>query len=309
MRAMPESSSLRWFAAFLAVVAALAGVEIYSLVAHNRERAAAVPQATAPRQSDGGRTDRGDRFAGRARRCSVRASPSRAGRSTRRAFATVEVRADGRAFAARIGIPRHDVAKANPAIADNANGGYEFTGDFATYRMPAGADRRVLSVVAVARDGRESVLGTRSLIEPSATDALVRVQGEGRNAVLSPARAVRCRSGRRSGARHGVRAVPLADGARRLSRADPLLAHDQGRRGGLRRSIPTGMRRASAASGASATIPSMACSPTRGPSGCRCWSRSTAASGPTRSATFRRGTSTTSSSRTRATANGTSATR
>src|SRR3954447_7848792 len=41
-------SSMRWFTAFLSVVAVLAGIEIYALVAHNRERAAAPPAVTAP---------------------------------------------------------------------------------------------------------------------------------------------------------------------------------------------------------------------------------------------------------------------
>jgi hypothetical protein len=166
MRAMP-GSSLRWFAAFLAVVAAIAGVEIYSLVAPNRERAAAVPQAASPAKATA---------AGPIGAIDSPADEAMLGPRVTLAgwtldpagIRTVEIRADGRAFAARTGIPRPDVAQANPGVADNANGGYEFTGDFATYRMPAGADRRVLSVVAVARDGRESVLGTRSLIEPSA---------------------------------------------------------------------------------------------------------------------------------------------
>lgn len=81
----------------------------------------------------------------------------------------VEIRIDGKAYPARIGIARPDVAKVRTDIRDNANGGYEFTGDFAPLFAPFGApDRLQLAVVAIAKDGRESVLGTRSLIDPRA---------------------------------------------------------------------------------------------------------------------------------------------
>jgi hypothetical protein len=166
MRAM-RSGSLRWFLGFLAVVAAIAGFEIYSLVAHNRERAASAPKTeTATRSAAKGPIGDIDATSGEALvgpRVTLSGwalDPS--------GIRAVEVRVGGRAFAATTGISRPDVAKAKPDIPNNTRAGYEFTGDFSVYPAPAGADRRTLSVVAVASDGRETVLGTRSLIEPSA---------------------------------------------------------------------------------------------------------------------------------------------
>ena len=80
----------------------------------------------------------------------------------------VEVRLDGHAFAAKTGIARPDVVAARPDLPANANGGFEFTGDFSAHPAPAGVDRRTLAIVAVASDGRETVLGRRSLVEPAA---------------------------------------------------------------------------------------------------------------------------------------------
>ncbi|HET9045435.1 MAG TPA: hypothetical protein VFO33_00650, partial [Casimicrobiaceae bacterium] len=45
---------------------------------------------------------------------------------------------------------------------------FEFTGDLTSHPAPPGTDRRVLSVVAIAKDGRETVLGKRSVIDPAA---------------------------------------------------------------------------------------------------------------------------------------------
>jgi len=172
MQSKPEapktaSGTLRWFAAFLAVVAAVAGFEIYSLVAHNRERAGvaveAVSPAKAPSAGPIGSVDSPQDEAVAGPRVTVSGwALDPAG------IRAVEIRVDGKVFAARTGIPRPDVAKLKSDIPDNAKGGYEFVGDFSQYRLPAGVDRRVLSVVAVAKDGRETVLGTRSLIEPEA---------------------------------------------------------------------------------------------------------------------------------------------
>lgn len=165
-RRAAAGSSLHWFAGFLAVVAAIAGFEIYSLVAHNRERAPVVAPVAAPVKVAAGPF--GD----------IDAPPGEAvvgPRVTISGWALdaagirgVEVRLDGRKFAARTGIARPDVPKARPELPANANGGFEFTGDFSDYPAPAGADRRVLSIVAVATDGRETLLGRRSLVEPAA---------------------------------------------------------------------------------------------------------------------------------------------
>ncbi len=81
---------------------------------------------------------------------------------------SVEIRVDGKRFAAKYGLARPDVAVAAPGFPDAGTAGFEFEGDFSSYPAPPGVDRRQLSIVAIAKDGRESVLGTRNLIEPTA---------------------------------------------------------------------------------------------------------------------------------------------
>ena len=78
----------------------------------------------------------------------------------------VEIRLDGTAFQARIGLQREDVADVRPGYPDNPLGGFEFIGDFGDCPAPPGIDRRRLSIVAVAGDGSETLLGERTLIEP-----------------------------------------------------------------------------------------------------------------------------------------------
>jgi hypothetical protein len=80
----------------------------------------------------------------------------------------VEIRVDGHAYAAQLGIARADVAQARPDLAGNASAGFEFSGDFSSHPASSGVDRRRLAIVAVARDGRETLLAQRSLIEPAA---------------------------------------------------------------------------------------------------------------------------------------------
>jgi len=179
MRAMPRGQSYRddprfqsgstlgWFAGFLAIVAAIAGFEIYSLVAHNRERAAALPVASAPAASEAARPE--GAIDAPAAEAIVGPRIVVSGWALAPAgIKTVEIRIDGHAFAARIGIERADVGKAKPAMADNARGGYEWSGDLAALPAATGTDRRTMSIVAVAKDGRETVLGTRSVIDPAA---------------------------------------------------------------------------------------------------------------------------------------------
>ena len=160
--------SLRYFVAFLALVAGIAGFEMYALFAHNRERAAAVPSAPAPARIAGPVGDidapAGEAIVGPRVTISGWALDPAGVRS-------VEIRLDGRAFAAKIGIARPDVAKVKPEITGNANGGFEFTGDFSAHPPPPGVDRRTLSIVAIAKDGREAVIGRRSLIDPAALSA------------------------------------------------------------------------------------------------------------------------------------------
>jgi len=77
----------------------------------------------------------------------------------------VEVRLDGMTFAARFGLPRHDVAEVRPGYPDNPNGGFEFSGSLAACTAAPHVDRRRLAIVAVARDGSETLLGERTLVE------------------------------------------------------------------------------------------------------------------------------------------------
>ncbi|MET0440764.1 MAG: hypothetical protein ABW071_02150, partial [Casimicrobiaceae bacterium] len=84
---------MRWFTAFLSIVAVLAGIEIYALVAHNRERAASAPTVAGPRLTVSG--------------WALDPAGVRA----------VEIRIAGHAYKARTGIARPDVAKAKPEVA------------------------------------------------------------------------------------------------------------------------------------------------------------------------------------------------
>ncbi|CAG1007692.1 hypothetical protein BURK1_03432 [Burkholderiales bacterium] len=79
-------------------------------------------------------------------------------------IARVEVRVDDRVFEARYGLPREDVAKEKPGFPDNPNGGFTFEGDFADLAPM----RHDIAVVAIARNGRNTVLARRSLIPPDA---------------------------------------------------------------------------------------------------------------------------------------------
>ncbi|MFO1304197.1 MAG: hypothetical protein U1F54_10720 [Burkholderiales bacterium] len=164
-----SGSSMRWFTAFLSVVAVLAGIEIYALVAHQRERTAlapAPPPQAAPATALPGPEGSIDAPAGE-----IAAGP----RLTVSGWAldpagvrAVEIRIAGHAYPARTGIARPDVAAARPNIANNAASGFEWSGDVAALPAPPGADRRAIDVVAIASDGRERVLGTRWYVDPAA---------------------------------------------------------------------------------------------------------------------------------------------
>jgi len=83
-------------------------------------------------------------------------------------IARVEIRLDTLRFNANIGVARADVAKVKPGFPQSARSGFDFVGDFTPHPAAPGVDRRILSVVAVAQDGRESVLARKSVIEPAA---------------------------------------------------------------------------------------------------------------------------------------------
>ncbi len=77
----------------------------------------------------------------------------------------VEVRVDGRSYVAHYGIGRPDVAAVKPGYPDSAAAGFEFTGDFSQLDLV----RHAVSVVAIDRSGRETILARKSLIPPQAT--------------------------------------------------------------------------------------------------------------------------------------------
>ena len=68
---------------------------------------------------------------------------------------------------ARIGLPRPDVAEARPGYPDNPNGGFACDIDLRAHEAPQGVERRRLSIVAIGRDGAETTLGERTVIERS----------------------------------------------------------------------------------------------------------------------------------------------
>jgi hypothetical protein len=80
----------------------------------------------------------------------------------------VEIRLDALRFNANVGLARPDVAEVKAAFPQSAHSGFDFVGNFTPYPAAPGVDRRILSVVAVAQDGRESVLARKSVIEPAA---------------------------------------------------------------------------------------------------------------------------------------------
>src|SRR6266540_2381864 len=77
----------------------------------------------------------------------------------------VELRIDGLTYAsARLGLPRADVAAARPAYPNAPNAGFTFGGEL-TGLLPI---RHELTVVAIARDRRETVLARRSVVSSAA---------------------------------------------------------------------------------------------------------------------------------------------
>ena len=114
----------RAFAVFLAVVAAVAGFEIWSLVAHNRERASAptatTAPATAPVSAPVAAGPIGDIDAPTAEAVVGPRITISGGRSTPMGVRTVEIRVDDIRFTATMGVARPDVAQAKPGYAGNA---------------------------------------------------------------------------------------------------------------------------------------------------------------------------------------------
>jgi len=99
----------------------------------------------------------------------------------------VELRLPDVTVNATTGIARNDVAQAKPGFPQSANGGFEFTGDLPPSPSLPVADRRTLTIVAVANDGRETVLGVKSVIDPAALSRWRAIAGKGPDYHLLPA--------------------------------------------------------------------------------------------------------------------------
>jgi len=80
----------------------------------------------------------------------------------------VELRMDGVVLTARFGMPRHDVADVRPGYPDNPDSGFEFDARLDAHPPPPGVDRRRMTIVALAHDGSEMLLGERTLVESRA---------------------------------------------------------------------------------------------------------------------------------------------
>ncbi len=151
-----------WFLAVLAIVGAIAAVEFYALSKHGRVGIAPPSAVTLPAEPIGA--------------IDVPAAPAIAAPNVALSgwalapggLRTVEIRVDALRFPARFGIARPDVARLKPGYPDGENSGFEWNGDLSVHPAPPGVDRRTLTVVAIARDGREAVLGTRDVVDPAA---------------------------------------------------------------------------------------------------------------------------------------------
>jgi hypothetical protein len=76
----------------------------------------------------------------------------------------IEIRLDGRAYPARYGVARPDVAQIKPGYPDSAEPGFSFEGNF----EPIEPARHEITVIAVNRQGGETVLARKSLLPPAA---------------------------------------------------------------------------------------------------------------------------------------------
>jgi len=177
----PRWSTTRVFALVLAAMGALASVEFYALWRAHAERAApplaaAAPAAVAPAAAAPAAAPQRDIAQ------DIQGSLDNPGAEAvvgpritlsgwalaRPSLRAVEIRIDGRTFAAATGIARPDVAAVKREFADADRAGFEFTGDLSQYPVATGVDRREVTVIAIAGDGRERELARRSVIEPAA---------------------------------------------------------------------------------------------------------------------------------------------
>jgi len=160
-----RASTARIFAIAFTVVALLTGAEFYALWRQGRHETPAIvqPLPAVPAPEGAIDTPTADAVVGPHLTITGWAL-DRAG------IKAVEVRIGAEKFAARLGVARADVAQAKGDFPDNTHAGFEFAGDLTSHPAPPGVDQRMATVVAVANDGREAILGQRRVIVASALE-------------------------------------------------------------------------------------------------------------------------------------------
>lgn len=82
-------------------------------------------------------------------------------------IAGIEVRCNGARLGARYGLPRADVASVHPGFPDTERCGFDFDGDLALSIGAFVLPRQRVEFVAITRDGRETLLAVKSLVDHS----------------------------------------------------------------------------------------------------------------------------------------------
>lgn len=82
-------------------------------------------------------------------------------------IAAVEIRCNGARLAARYGLLRADVAAIHAGFPDGERCGFDLDADLAPSIGAFGLPRQRVEFVAITRDGRETLLAVKSLIDPS----------------------------------------------------------------------------------------------------------------------------------------------
>ncbi len=154
------------FLGVLAIVAALAGIELYALATRSRvDRPPPVVATAAIPAGTIGSVDIPGSDAVRGPGITVSGwALDPAG------IQGVEMRIAGRVFGARYGTARPDVSAVRAGYPDSAAPGFEITADLAALPAVPGVDRRRATIVAIAVDGRETVLDTKDVVEPAALE-------------------------------------------------------------------------------------------------------------------------------------------
>lgn len=82
-------------------------------------------------------------------------------------IAAVEIRCNGARLAARYGLPRSDVAAIHAGFPNGERCGFDFDADLAPSIGAFALPRQRVEFVAITRDGRETLIAVKSLIDPS----------------------------------------------------------------------------------------------------------------------------------------------